>query len=488
MDIQVLINTIQNNISSLHVGSVLAKESDLYTELGLSELYTANTKNTIKRYVQQYVTWEKTGTLNRAGNVSNQIIITKIIEDAENFVPEDGRVGNGGAHNLKYGKAFQGFLYYAFHNQNHVGPITAKEIVSGYYAFEIPEPEVIDSMKIDKELETSYSRLNLHKYYDALYQFLRQATSSALESLSKAGYIRYSYDKYIDKIPSWIDIDTLEAITPRTKLLEFIRAGLLGEGVSVNELQEKLNQRTKKNNEPYFDLNEITLMEYVNRCARKHNQFDTTSLIRGVCVKNPNVKPSRELIDNQSSTPQFMQSIEDAIKTTFFESGEIKTRKKWKEFSKYCGYIYELLGWKKVFLAYNILPIKSETNEERARTEFKDSMLLDDIKKYEAESINFTDDYKKYVNGLLASASEKSFGTIIANMHANEAERNANRRGLHLDGNSHPASGTMPEHNEYYMANDLLINREHARVFDVWDVDEYHLKKYIRPLEDLLLQ
>ena len=485
MDIQVLINTIQNNISSLHVGSVLAKESDLYTELGLSELYTANTKNTIKRYVQQYVTWEKTGTLNRAGNVSNQIIITKIIEDAENFVPEDGRVGNGGAHNLKYGKAFQGFLYYACHNQNHVGPITAKEIVSGYYAFEIPEPEDIDVMKLDEGLETSYSRLNLHKYYDALDLFLRRATSSAIESLSKAGYIAFSCDKYIDKIPSLIDIDFLPEITPETKLSMFIQDGFIERGISIKDLQERLNRRVERFNESKFDLNEITLMEYVKRCAYTRKSSDTTYLIRDLCIKNLNAKPTRERVDSDSSTPRIMQNIEDAIKATFFKSETLTTRKEWKQLFKYCSYVYELLGWKKVFSAYNILPINTVANEERAEAEFTDFMLLDTIQKYKDDNIHFTDRYKEYVNGTLASASEKAFGTSIAKMYANSAERNADRYGLHLDGNPHPARGTMPEHNEYYMANDPIVNDAHKHVFYIFNSDLYPLKKYIPSSEEL---
>ena len=478
MDIQFLIRTIQENIASVDVGSTFEKEKDLYTALGLSEIYTADTKNTIKRYVKKYLAWKKTGKLNPSGKVSNQIIITDIVEDAENHVPEDGRAGNGGAHNIKYGNVFQDLLFHYYFDCPHHSSITTRDIINKVYGVFIPEPQAIDVRKIDKEQETDFSRLNLNRYYDELVSFLSGATSSAIESLSRKGYITYSKDTYINRIPSRLNPEDLLGITYETTLMEFLEPALIESETSVKQLQELFDAECKEHGYKPFNLSDITLMGYV----KKRGARFYSNVIENVCIRPLNVREKNERVEAESSTDAFMNLIQSIVKDSFGLEN-MHSRKVLNRMYRYCQYVYELLGWKKVYQLYSITPIITEENITRAKDEYPIFVSLDQIPRNKPNSANISEVYKEKVTSVLAGACENSFSRIIADIHINPKEKAAERHVIRTRENPHPFDGTMPEYNEYFMANDLLVNKEHKKVFGIIDEDDYYLRKFITPTD-----
>lgn len=479
MDIQLLIRTIQKNIASIDVGSTFEKEKDLYAALGLADLYTAGTKNTIKRYVKKFLAWEKTGKLNASGNASNQIIITDIVEDAENYIPEDGRVSNGGAHNVKYGNVFQDLIFHHYFDCPHQSPITTREIINNVYGIFIPEPKAIDDRKIDKALEKDYTRLNLNRYYDELVSFLSGATASALESLSRAGYITYTRDTYINKKPSWLNPSSLLGISSQTTLVDFMEDALIGTRISAEQLQTMIDAECEGNGSERIDLSHFTILDYIDKRGPRFY----SNIITNTCIKNPDARAKKEYIEPGSSADIFMEELKDLVKT-YFRLENMHSRKVMNRVYRYCRYIYELLGWEKVYQVYSITPIITDENIAKARDAYPIFAFLDDIPRNRDNGFDITEDYKERVTSVITGACESSFSRIIADMHINPREAEAERHTIRKRG-THPFDGTMPEYNEYYMANDFLVNKEHKKVFGIVDEDDYYLRRFITPVGEL---
>ena len=179
----------------------------------------------------------------------------------------------------------------------------------------------------------------------------------------------------------------------------------------------------------------------------------------------------------------FMEELKDLVKT-YFRLENMHSRKIMNRVYRYCRYIYELLGWEKVYQVYSITPIITDENIAKARDAYPIFAFLEDIPRNRDNGFDITEDYKERVTSVITGACESSFSRIIADMHINPREAEAERHTIRKRG-THPFDGTMPEYNEYYMANDFLVNKEHKKVFGIVDEDDYYLRRFITPVGEL---
>lgn len=525
MDREQVTNLIRENIGKINVGDAFNKEVDLYNELGLEGLYNANTRKTIKRYVERYLSWEKTGTLNDNGRPSNEIVITSIIDNASEYTPEDGRINNGGAHNVKYGPAFQAVLYHYFYPTSKSRPYTVNDINYEIYKIEYPDFRHVQIDKYEEQYKTSYSLKNLERYYDALADFIYRATKSAFESLEKKGYITYTYDYHIEQIHTLYEHYDLPTVMRNTLLIDFIRAHIDDSGESIDALQDKLTTRARRENKHtnIIDIRTLTLMNYIKNVGNEKD-YPELSVIKGFCyAKKYHKKKSKKIrLLPDSPETQLISDLQQAIRDAFGFNNTL-SRAKFYEFYQYCQEAYTLLGWEKVYRAFIVMPVKNKRTHEKALTEYPEFSYIRNVLGFiEAEQAagrelpietwavvrdengervlimrpyrraDFDKDeekaqpeaYKAFVTDPLLSAFEQSFGTRIANMHDNMAERNANRNQITSRDNPTPARGTMPEQNDYYMANDPIVNMRHRNLFNLFIMPtDYPLRRYIRQQE-----
>ena len=93
-----LTTLIEQNLSYISIGDKFSTATKLYKALSIP-IDNKSDKKTIRSVVSLYVKWEKTGSLNRNGKPSNEIIVTDIIPEPE-YV--DGRTNNKGGNNSIY--------------------------------------------------------------------------------------------------------------------------------------------------------------------------------------------------------------------------------------------------------------------------------------------------------------------------------------------------------------------------------------------------
>ena len=82
-----LTTLIEQNLSYISIGDKFSTATKLYKALSIP-IDNKSDKKTIRSVVSLYVKWEKTGSLNRNGKPSNEIIVTDIIPSRNMLMDE----------------------------------------------------------------------------------------------------------------------------------------------------------------------------------------------------------------------------------------------------------------------------------------------------------------------------------------------------------------------------------------------------------------
>ena len=437
--------SICNNIDGIEVGQTYPKETALYAALGIAT--DSNGNKTTKKIVSQYIGWEKTGKKSPSGGVSKEIEITWVIYDPLEHPPLDGRASNGGSR-YKYGDKFAGVIA-DYLCRNNTLFFTNQQLYDKIYGISLKD--------FGKDARERYPlETNLNNYFDRLSYFLLQATNSALNFLQKKGAITYSIHYNITRWCRYAPVDLLSSgFSFEMNLSDFLLH------LYAFEPKEKAEQDAfLRNMEEYlcrddasFHIQDYTLRSFIEK-ARKQ-QMKNSVFAPYFALRNDYISQNaaEEKITEAATEGEAaaIETVNLAIASSLYPDAEHYRRKASQRNAVYewSNWIFRLFGWESVA---KVIDIKIADAE----------ILRNQANKADARSI-----------------IEQYFSPRIANVYRNQKEVDAARIGL---GPKPSTRGTMPEYNEYYLANNENINLLHCTIFGLKEDSEY-LKAFISKQE-----
>ena len=434
-----LFSIIEENLSNIYIGQTFSTETQLYRTLNLP-LKKGDGNKTLRKAALLYVKWE----LADPEGHSRKIVITHI-----NTTPDytDGRINNGGAHNIKYGPIIKPVLL----NYQYGNFITYKQICTRIYGF--------------SENDITYpSNANKHvkKYKDNLYSKLKAITNTALDGLMRENLLEYQDIIVICGNKSYLEpID----ITPGIMISNFFK-DLYGvtRGLAIlNEVENALNLAVEEINRIKQEDNAEFYKPIEPICIESLSLIDFLDLIQSkVAFWNAMkdiVHPFKQTCDTNIATAGQVQTIENleiAICNHLdFSRQEMNfNREKRMRVYRRAQVFYRLLGWDKV---YKALQIKLLFNKKGC-------------KKYPLEDFS----HKKLQEALEPQIIKWVVEKNICNPFEVEKKKMLKKRYF----GRAPSVPIGEDIDIYYMANDLKINLLHCKIFG-HKPDEKFFKSYI---------
>lgn len=355
MALEELIERIEKNLSNVHIGDTFTSKSHLIKCLGVGSMAD---KKTVENYVSRYISWTK----KNPNAKSRAIIITGINENPEHI---DGRINNGGAHNVKY----QDIVAPALLSYKYGDFITYNKIFKDIYKIAVYNSTYTDSLALK-----SY-KLNFRNK-------LKSLTDSALSALQRDERLTYRSVNVVKDQEKFL-------------LLQYTRFTLdakLGDlhqklGIDPSYLEQLTKSLNKKINEvcsqlkgaePTIELisslSEITVKDYITLIQTDKRLYEYWLNLWTL---------------NESATYRITNLIENGIVASVEQvSREILNLKPgdtlWntemqKEFFRLTNAIYPLFGFETV---YKALEIKTIDNSESIETKLNRNELMRVLEEY----------------------------------------------------------------------------------------------------------
>lgn len=430
---------IEENLANIYLGQTFSTETKLYKALNLP-MKKGDGNKTLREAVQLYVKWELSDPEGR----SRQIVVTSINATTD-YV--DGRINNGGAHNVKYGPIIKPALL----NYQYGDFITYKQICTRIYGFS--EKEIAYSRDTNKRIK---------KYKDNLYSKLKAITNTALDGLMREKLLKYQSITVIRGNKSYIEpID----ITPDVVLSDLLK-DLYGATIGLNILNElenalntavdEINSIKQQEDAEFYKpiesicLESLLLVKFLDLIGRKVEFWNA--------IKNI-VRPFKQMYDINIATEGQVQTIKNLEITICnhlkfsCQDMNFDGEKRMRVYRR-AQVFYWLLGWDKVYKALQIKPTSNpEKYEQYSLENFSRRKLLDVL---EPQIIKWVAEKNKY--NPLEVATKKM-----------EKVRHFGR------GTSVPIGEDV---DIYYMANDSKVNLLHCKIFG-HEPDKKFFKSYI---------
>lgn len=421
-----LTSLIEQNLSCISIGDKFSTATKLYKALSIP-IDNKSDKKTIRSVVSLYVKWEKTGSLNRNGKTSNEIIVTDIIPEPE-YV--DGRANNKGGNNSIYSDIIKSAL---LHYEEYPEFITRKDIFCKIYGFNVyeicpTEEELKSNEKNDK---------HICKYKDILFNKLRDITQTALDGLQKEEYLSFQ-EVYV--ISSDIGYHRLInfCLSEKTTLRQLY--GYITNGdIHLHRLISNLTKYTSA----VFDTS-MSISAFIQMIT---NQKEWEQLLEK-CLDFP-AKSEPDIADSEQN--RIIEIIRNAAIEHF--AWDIKdimlSRKKQSQFYEYVNIIFKLIGWKSVFKAFQIELTNPEKGFEKYPQEyFSHQILTDTLEPYIIRKVNNT-----FINPY--EVEKKRLEKLPH--HGYQVSKEP-LRGI---------DPSLPDNiNIYYLRDDYAVNRLHCRIFN----------------------
>lgn len=353
MALKELIEQIEKNLSNVHIGDTFASKSHLFKCLGVDSMAD---KKTVENYVSRYISWKNVNSNGRA------IIITDINENPEHI---DGRINNGGAHNIKYqdivAPALLGYKYSDF--------ITYNKIFNDIYGITIYNSSSTDS-------------LALKGYKLTFRNKLRSLTDSALSTLQRDERLTYRGVNVVKDQEKFLLLQYTR-FTLNTKLGDlhqnlgidpcYLEQLTLSLNKKINEVSSQL-EGVEPTIKLISSLSEITIKDYITLVQANKRLYKYW-----LNLWTPNKSATyriTNLIENGivASVEQVSREILDLK-----PSDTVWNIDKQKEFFMLTNFIYPLFGFETV---YKALEIKTIDNSQFIQTKFNRDELLSALEKY----------------------------------------------------------------------------------------------------------
>lgn len=354
---------IEENLANIYLGQTFSTETKLYKALNLP-MKKGDGNKTLREAVLIYVKWE----LSDPEGHSRKIVVTSI-----NATPSyvDGRINNGGAHNVKYGPIIKPALL----NYQYGDFITYKQICTRIYGFS--ENDIAYSSDTNKRIK---------RYKDNLYSKLKAITNTALDGLMREKLLEYrsitvisgniSYIEPIDITPDVVVSDLFKELYGKT-----IGLGILNElEKALNAAVDKINSIKQQEDAEFYKpiepicLESLLLVKFLDIIATKVEFWNA--------IKNI-VRPSKQIYDINIATEGQVQTIKNLEITLCNHLGfscqdmNFDGEKRMRVYRR-AQVFYWLLGWDKVYKALQIKPTSNiEKYEQYSSENFSHRKLLD---------------------------------------------------------------------------------------------------------------
>lgn len=454
--------TIKEHLHDINIGAVFSTRTKLYKALGLP-IDKQDGNKTFRSVVSMYIKWEPME--NEGEKRSRKIRITEIIENPEY---EDGRKNNGGARNIKYAKIIKAALV----NYNRYGYfITYFQIFNKIFGLSIYERSKFDIVY----------RGNKHvkKYLDDLTMKLREITNSALDGLSREGYLDYRKvivikpgDRNFCPIGENTELDKIslsdllqelfgsEAITIEQKFVTFFE-----ETICLLESQDKRQKIVNKLRDAVSNMSKLTIAQFVN-CV--FTDRDLRENVENYLVSLQKFDQNRE--DYDIATEEVETTINHIVEITLAERGYnaaemVLNRNKSNAVYNRAHLIQLLFGWEQVYKALTIrLNDLINAREEYPVGTFSQVRLLEVLEPFIIEKVIST----------------------VANPHKIYEQNRGKRKGYRplpsAAGFPNPIN-FEPDIDIHYLVDDKEVNLLHCEIF-------HHTpdENYFRPFLEMSLK
>lgn len=435
-------HSICEHIDEIEVNQKYPKETALYAALGIAT--DSNGNKTTKKIVSQYIGWEKSGKKSPSGGESKEIVITWVIDDPFERPPLDGRASNGGSR-YKYSDKIAGVIAdYLCSNSTSV--FTYKQLYKDIYNISLSKL----AEEADKLPSKEYRQRD---YIDRFGYFLLQSTKSALNYLQKVGAITYSIHYNITRLSRYAPADLLPSnFSFEMDLSDFLLCLYAFEPKDESEQDVFLRSMEEYlcRDDASFHIQDYTLRSFIEK-ARKQ-QMKKSIFAPYFALRNDYISQNaaEEKITEAATESEAasIESINLAVARSLYPDAEQYRRKASQRNAVYewSNWIFRLFGWESVAKVIEI----EVTDAEKLRNQASEA---------DARSI-----------------IEQYFSPRIANVYRNQKEVDAARIGL---GPKPSTRGTMPEYNDYYLANNENINLLHCKFFEL-DEDPEYFKSFIQ--------
>ena len=442
MDVTEILNTIEKNLTLITIGDEFSTQAKLFRTLLPDYDWSKKDGNkTIRKYVNKYVKWES------INSTSKKIKVTEIIEHPEHM---DGRINNGGAHNMKY----LPLIAPALLSYPYSKPITYNQIYHFVYGFSyelIFNPnmiysDIINKLNQDDNVDINVSKCNSHmqQYMRILHDKLREITNSALNSLQRENALIYEDVYMVQALSSDLMNDTKAEVSDEITVKEF----LYNIYENDNTISKIINHILfyKPDLSPFDSVCEMKLFDLVDKFSSKPENYRYDSS-----------KYSDPIVVKKSPSPlgyeyEFIQNIQGIfLKRLNCTMREIHANSfKRQKLYNCMDFFFWLIGWNRVYKAIDI-----------------------HIKKPSFTSPSFT---KYSLNALLTILEPhifKRIKTCIVNPRLVEK----NKIQKQLAWGKPPTVLSSPNIDIPYLAQDPAVNLLHCKIFYLSDNEKYFLTK-----------
>ena len=431
---------IEENLANIYLGQTFSTETKLYKALNLP-MKKGDGNKTLREAVQLYVKWELSDPEGR----SRQIVVTSINATTD-YV--DGRINNGGAHNVKYGPIIKPALL----NYQYGEFITYKQICTRIYGFS--ENDII--------AHSRDTNRRIKRYKDNLYSKLKAITNTALDGLMREKLLEYQSITVIRGNKSYIEPINITPDVVLSDLLKNLYGATIGLN-TLNELENALNTAVDEINsikqqedaefykpiEP-IRLESLLLVEFLDLIERK--------VAFRNAIKNI-VRPFKQMYDINIATEGQVQTIKNLEITLCNHLGfscqdmNFDGEKRMRVYRR-AQVFYWLLGWDKVYKALQIKPTSNLDKYEQYSSEnFSHRKLLDVLEPQIIKWVTEKNIYNPFEVATKKMEKERHFGRA-------------------------PSVPIGEDIEIYYMANDSKVNLLHCKIFG-HKPDEKFFKSYI---------
>lgn len=431
-----LTSLIEQNLSCISIGDKFSTATKLYKALSIP-IDNKSDKKTIRSVVSLYVKWEKTGSLNRNGKTSNEIIVTDIIPEPE-YV--DGRTNNKGGNNSIYSDIVKSAL---LHYKEYPEFITRRDIFCKIYGFKAQdilatkdESERVEANDDEPDSDRT-SVKHILQYKGIVFYKLREITQTALDGLQKEGYLSYREVSVISSNAGYLPLITFH-LNEQTTLQQFYRCIANGD-IYLQRLISRLEHHTKC----YFSPS-MSVIEFIQLITKQEKWMQLLDR----CIDFPRKSEPKITNDKQN---RIIEIVQTAVSEHFgwdIKDVMLSLQKKFS-FYRYTNIIYKLLGWKSVFTAFHIELTNPEKGFEKYPQEyFSHQILTDTLEPYIIRKVNNT-----FINPY--EVEKKRLEKLPH--HGYQVSKEP-LRGI---------DPSLPDNiNIYYLRDDYAVNRLHCRIFN----------------------
>lgn len=334
MALKELIEQIEKNLSNVHIGDTFASKSCLFKCLGVDSMAD---KKTVENYVSRYISWKN---VNSSGR---KITITDIKKNPEHI---DGRINNGGAHNVKYQEMVQPVLL----NGAYGDFVTYKQILENLFQ--------IKECWIDyRNTSNSYARQYKHSFYEKL----KQTIHTALKSLKTQGLIEFS-EVYVVMEGKSVTICPFVNLSNETSIKNLYGNPYVTETYG-NEISSLFESKIKSINSSLKDgqeaikqpcsLIEMPFEEYIHLMQHEHRLNNYWQSLWNKKLSHRVATPSETAIIDRIEEI----SLKELNLSRAQLYNNLQSQKQYDNFTKP---IYPLFGWEGIYKALRIKVISTD--------------------------------------------------------------------------------------------------------------------------------